>query len=213
MNKPLFINNIEKIFRKKRFLIFLDLISVVPRPIHILDLGGTLSFWQSNDYNYIGEFNITMLNIFQQYNLPSGFTSIVGDARSLINYKDKEFDLVFSNSTLNFVGSYEDQLKMASEIRRVGKGYFIQIPNRHFPLDWRTLVPFFHFMPSKFQAFCFQHFKVGTYPQVKDSSKAIELATRVRDVTRREMVFLFPEARIIQERVLGFSKSFMAYYV
>lgn len=211
MTKPRIVSKYEHIYRNNRFLAFISLISELPRPLNILDLGGTLSYWKSVNYDLLGDFNITLFNMVPKNNLPCRFTSVVGDARCLSNFKDKEFDLVFSNATLNLVGSYENQQQMASEIRRVGKQFVVQIPNRYFPLDWRTLMPFFHLIPSKYQAFCFMHFKVGTYERVKDFSKAIELATRVRDVTKREVNCLFPNSKLIEERVLGFTKSFIVH--
>ncbi|MEM2045934.1 MAG: class I SAM-dependent methyltransferase, partial [Candidatus Bathyarchaeia archaeon] len=57
---------------------------------------------------------------------------IIGDARCM-PFKDKSFDVVFSNSVIEHVGNYDDQKMCAEEIRRVGKCYFVQTPNFYFP--------------------------------------------------------------------------------
>lgn len=59
----------------------------------------------------------------------------------MLQFKEKEFDLVFSNSVIEHVGGFQDQMKAANEIRRVGKNYFIQTPNKYFlfrrPTFWK----------------------------------------------------------------------------
>ena len=100
---------------------------------------------------------------------------------------------------------------MASEIRRVGRRYFVQTANRGFPLDWRTLVPFFHWLPPSAQAWCFQKIPVGRYKKCPNQNVAMEWATRVRDLTGSELRELFPGGTTISERFFGFTKSFMVH--
>ena len=43
-------------------------------------------------------------------------------------------------------------MQFASEIRRVArKGYFVATPNRHFPIDPHTLLPFYQYLNPTFQ--------------------------------------------------------------
>lgn len=205
------IKNYEETFRYKRFKILINFLSTSNRPLCILDVGGTLQFWLNSDYRKLGDVRITLLNTFAQINLPPRFTSVVGDARNLSIYQNGSYDLVFSNSVIGHVGEFEDQKKMAKEVIRVGKRYFIQTPNKYFPIDWRTLVPFFHFLPVKCQAWCFRHFRVGTYNRVKSYEKSIYLASRIRNLSRHELATLFPGAKIFSERFMGFTKSFVAH--
>lgn len=79
---------------------------------------------------------VTLLNVMPQ----AGIDAVLGDARDLSRYGDGEFDVVFSNSCIGHVGGFEDQLRMAREIRRVGRRYFVQTPNHGLPIDWRILV-------------------------------------------------------------------------
>jgi len=50
---------------------------------------------------------------------------VKGDPRN-INFPDEIFDVVFLKFVMEHIGGFEDQKKMADEIRRVGKRYFVQ---------------------------------------------------------------------------------------
>ena len=47
----------------------------------------------------------------------------------------------------------ENQVKMANEIMRVGKKYFVQTPNKYFFIEPHYLLPFFNFCPDKIKYF------------------------------------------------------------
>jgi hypothetical protein len=102
-------------------------------------------------------------------------------------------------------------LRTASEIRRVGRCYFVQTPNHAFPIDWRTMVPMFHFLPAAAQTWCFERARVGTYRRARDRIEALHWASRVRNIRRRELALLFPGGTVVHERFGGFTKSFIAH--
>ena len=203
----MFLGKLHESFIDKRLSIFADIFDNTDGPIRILDVGGTQEFWKHNYPRDCKE--IVLFNLFQQEAEPP-FTCAVGDGCDLSRYGDNEFDIVFSNSTINLVNPYDNQMRMANEIRRVGKRYFVQMPNRNFPIDWRTLVPFFHFLPWQAQALCFRKMRVGVYRRTTDYEKSVILATRVHDLDYGELRKLFPDATILRENILGFTKSFMA---
>jgi hypothetical protein len=58
-------------------------------------------------------------------------------------YRDKEFDIAFSNSVIEHVGNDLRIRQMADEVRRVGRNY-LQTPNYYFPLEPHFFFPFFH---------------------------------------------------------------------
>jgi len=208
MANPKVLASIERHFRRRRFRVLSELCAQYShRPVRILDVGGTPAYWEEMDAAPIGHVQIVLLNISTSP-LPPPFLALVGDARAL-PFRDKEFDIVYSNAVINLVGGPSDQARMAFEIRRVGRSYAVQSPNRFFPIDWRTLVPCFHWLPAAVQAWCFRHLHVGLYPRVPDEKRARWLATRVRDVSRRELIQWFPEGRIISERVAWLTKSFV----
>lgn len=207
--KPAFVAAQELRARRDRFAIFARLCAGLKRPLCILDVGGTTQYWQDQDWQSLNA-EITLLNLSLE-TVQDPFISVVGDARDLSRYPDKAFDVVHSNSVLSLVGGFDDQLRMASEVRRVGRAYFVQTPNRQFPLDWRTLVPFFHWLPAATQARCFQRMRVGLYPRMDSYTDALYAASRVRDVTESELRMLFPDGTVVKERIAGLTKSFIVH--
>jgi hypothetical protein len=153
---------------------------------------------------------ITLLNLKEEgVSLPN-VISLAGDARSL-TMDNASFDVVFSNSVIEHVGSYQDQQRMANEVRRVGKCYFVQTPNRDFPLEPHFLFPFFQFLPVRTRIWLLQNFNLGWFPRTPDAVKAKEVVESVRLLDRHEFAELFPDSIIYEEKVLGLTKSFVAY--
>ncbi|HET9937799.1 MAG TPA: methyltransferase domain-containing protein [Gaiella sp.] len=58
------------------------------------------------------------------------------------------FDIVFSNAVIEHVGGRERQRKLVSEAIRVGRRVFITTPNRRFPVEVHTRLPFVHWLPD-----------------------------------------------------------------
>lgn len=198
--------------RRRRFSFFLSLLSEVKRPVHILDVGGTPEFWQLMGLSELNDVRITILNL--QAHPVSGplFDSVAGDARDLGRYADGSFDVVFSNSVIEHLGPhFSDQKLMAKEIERVGQRYFVQTPNRYFPLEPHFLVPGFQFMPVWLRTWMVSSFDVGWYKRIPDRANARREVESVSLLSRKQLRSLFPYAGIYEETVLGFTKSFVAF--
>ena len=59
-------------------------------------------------------------------------------------------DLVLSSATIEHVGNYQNQKKMIENIMDLStKFFFITTPNRDFPIDFHTKLPFLHMLPKK----------------------------------------------------------------
>ncbi|MBC8844888.1 class I SAM-dependent methyltransferase, partial [Escherichia coli] len=69
-------------------------------------------------------------------------------ATDLSEIDDQQFDIVFSNSVIEHLYTWENQEKMAKEVLRVGKYHFIQTPNYWFPIEPHWVFPFFQFLPK-----------------------------------------------------------------
>ena len=71
-----------------------------------------------------------------------------GDGREL-PFADGEFELGFSNAVVEHVaGGRAGQHQFVSELCRVARRVFVTTPNRWFPLDPHTLLPFAHWLPA-----------------------------------------------------------------
>lgn len=196
--------------RRKRFSLFKRLLSRLEGRIRILDIGGTQSYWEQMGFPSTDEVCITVLNITKPTGSIPGFTNTVGDARD-IQFDNMGFDVVFSNSVLEHVGDYEDQRRMAEEVKRVGKRYFIQTPNKYFPIEPHFLFPFFQFLPLSVRVWMVRQFNMGWYRRISDYKEARELVESVRLLKKGELIALFPDATIIPEKFMGMTKSYMVF--
>jgi ubiquinone/menaquinone biosynthesis C-methylase UbiE len=93
--------------------LFLKLLDVTKNKT-ILDLGGTSQMWHGTGF----ERNVTLLNLtsLKPEDIKQGFKCIQGDALNMYMIENNEFDLVFSNSVIEHVGSFENQKQFANEI-------------------------------------------------------------------------------------------------
>lgn len=123
-----------------------------------------------------------------------------GDARAL-PFDDASFDVCFCSSVVQYIPR-EERDRFAAEIRRVAPRYFVQTPNRWFPIEPHYLVPFFQFLPRRAQRWLNAHVGLGW--------RGRGSWTETQMLTARELRRLFPDARIERERVYGLTKSLMA---
>lgn len=201
--------------RNNRLSLFKSLIASLPTPIKVLDLGGTVGFWESSGFlsGEFGSIEITLLNltVADMGAAHSSVRQVIGDARNMECFQAKEFDVIFSNSVIEHVGDYEDQRRMANEVMRVGKRYFIQTPNLFFPIEPHFVFPFFQFLPVWLRVWLITHFDLGWYKKVTDKQKARDVVNEIRLMSKRELVNLFPKAKLYEEKVLGLTKSLIVY--
>ncbi len=196
--------------RRRRLVLFRALLDRLPRPVRLLDVGGTQFFWEMIGFWGEQGLEITMLNLTSGWARP-GFHSVVGDARDMRQFADQEFDVVFSNSVIEHVGTPDEQRQMASEIKRVGKRYFVQTPNRNFPLEPHFFFPGFQFLPLSTRIWLLQHFDLGWYKKIPDYTAARHEVETIRLLSRRDVTRLFPEGTLHQERFAGMTVSFVIY--
>jgi len=196
--------------RRRRFVLFRALLDRLPRPVRLLDIGDTQFFWEMMGFRGDQGLEITMLNLTPGWIRP-GFRSVVGDARDMRQFADQEFDVVFSNSVIEHVGKLDAQRQMAGEIKRVGKRYFVQTPNRNFPLEPHFFFPGFQFLPLSTRIWLLQHFALGWYKKIPDYTAARHEVETIRLLSRREVTRLFPEGTLHKERFAGLTVSFVIY--
>lgn len=73
--------------------------------------------------------------------------AVRADGREL-PFADGEFDLAFSNAVVEHVaGGRDGQRRFVHELCRVSRRVFVTTPNRFFPLEVHTLLPFVNWLP------------------------------------------------------------------
>jgi len=183
----------------------------LPRPVKILDIGGTTSFWEQRGWAGRDEFAVTTLNLQAESNKWSNINSVTGDATRMPEFSDKSFDVAFSNSVIEHLFTFENQRKMASEIRRVARAYWVQTPNFWFPIEPHFHVPGWQWMPVAMRVALLRRRRCGWRGPCSSVEMAKALVTEVRLLTAREMRELFPGATLWRERFGGLTKSFVAF--
>lgn len=197
--------------RLKRHAFFAGLISSIPHPIKILDVGGTELYWKTMRMADSQDIQITLLNLEKKEISAKNMISIAGDATQMDTFEDQSFNIVFSNSVIEHVGDFEAQRRMAQEVARVGKRYFIQTPNYWFPMEPHFLVPGFQWLPVALRVWLIRHFNLGWHKKITDIEQARDLVNHTRLLTKKEFQSLFPEAKLYEEKIFGLTKSFILY--
>lgn len=190
--------------RKRRMRSFVNLMDV-REGMSILDLGGQLTFWD----NFPLRLNLTVLNLpgSFRYNVPTyhNICYVEADACNIGRFDDGSFDLVFSNSVIEHVGSAERQARFAREARRCGRSYWIQTPSKWFPIEAHCGMPFWWFYPVKLR----DHFLKGWRNKYPEWAKMVEGTTVL---SKADLIHFFPEATLWTETFCGLSKSYVMYF-
>ena len=67
-------------------------------------------------------------------------------------FRDQEFDVSYSNAVLEHVGGPDQRRSFLLEAMRVSRSVFMLVPNRWFPIEHHTGIPFLHWWPSFFRS-------------------------------------------------------------
>lgn len=172
----------------------------------VLDVGGRPETWD----RIAPHAEVLVVNInFPPEGVPDGTRArlVLGDGRDL-SYRDDEFDLAYSNAVIEHVGELPDQLRMAAEMRRVGRAVWCQTPNRWFPVEPHLIGPLVHWLPARLRGSLLGWFLVRfvtawgwTHRPTRAESAAFVASIRL--MSRREVERAFPDCGIRTERVLG----------
>lgn len=209
--------------RGRRNLRFQRFASEILRPdgiLRILDIGGTFPFWQSW-WNVTPEdrMHITIVNNHQQDDTDDEVSNVPYienwrvDAMTLTPQQFGRFDVIFSNSCVEHLGSWQDQVQMARRIVDSCLPYFVQVPNKYAPIDPhypRPYVPFFACYPKPVQARLLTLSALGSGGRHTLAS-AHEMLDFYNPLGPGDMRTLFPDATLVVERPLGVPMSILAY--
>lgn len=190
---------------------FVRLLEPFPEPVRVLDVGGTVRFWRTHTPDIPKRLELTLLNLYaKDVSELEGARALSGDARRMSQFQDRSFDVCFSNSVIEHVGSLADQRAMASEVRRVATSYFVQTPNRYFPIEPHFLFPCWQFLPVAVRASMHRRFRLGWMPPQPDPRLARAEVEQIRLLDLGEYRGLFPDSEIHRERFGPFTKSLIA---
>lgn len=70
------------------------------------------------------------------------------DATVHLPFDDDTFDLVYASSVIEHIPR-ERRAAFAAELRRVGRGLYVQTPARSFPIEPHALLPIAHWLPAR----------------------------------------------------------------
>ena len=197
-------------FRRRRMLRFARALSITAET-RVLDVGGTLDYWQLLPQPP----RVTLLNtLMASETLRSAPSWVAGDGRAL-PFRDQSFDVVFSNSVIEHVGDREAQRRFALEAARVGRSYWVQTPNRWFPIEQHLLLPLVHWLPLRWQGGLVRrlhliHHVLGLRPDQREYYVRHYLQD-IRLLDAAALRELFPGARLIRERFCGWTKSLVVF--
>jgi hypothetical protein len=190
--------------RLKRWRQFADAFPDVSR-LRVLDLGGDARAWRSAP---VRPAHVILANIFAQEVEEPWMTAIVADACDPA-VELPEADLVYSNSVIEHVGGHWRRQRFAAAIRGAER-YWVQTPNRYFPIEPHFMLPWVQHLPHQAQSALVAAWPLGNYAGQKDGGQALGNALDIELLSRTQMKFYFPDAEIRRERFLGLTKSLIA---
>jgi hypothetical protein len=202
-------NSLSNRMRTARFRRFEALVAHLPRPLRILDVGGENEFWEQRGWAGRPDVQIFSLNLVPEQQRHENIQTIAGDATDLCQFRDGSFDVAFSNSVIEHLFTYENQRRMASEIQRVGRAFWVQTPNFWFPIEPHFHVPGWQWMPLGARIAMIRRWRCGWRGPCPDPVKARALVEELRLLRRGELKEMFPAATLIPERFCGLVKSWV----
>lgn len=141
--------------RTKKWLQFLHWSQTTPSTT-IVDIGVNIHEYSNNDnlleqlYGYPE--NITAVGLESDWaEFRSRYpqvTTKTADGTQL-PFADQSFDIAYSNAVIEHVGGQEKQRSFLQEMKRVAKRGYLTTPNRLFPIEVHTRIPFLHLLLPK----------------------------------------------------------------
>jgi hypothetical protein len=197
--------------RNKRFRLFERLTESMPRPLRIIDIGGTVDFWEQRKWVDRDDVQITLVNLEAQPQRYSNVTPTIGNATNLSDVANHSFDVAFSNSVIEHLFTFENQFSMAQEMQRVAAAYWLQTPNYWFPFEPHFQLPAWQWMPVWLRIEILRRRGAGRSGPIRDPALARQFVLEVRLMTQSELAQIFPGATIVPEKFAALTKSWILY--
>jgi hypothetical protein len=194
----------QLLFRRKRMREFVRLFSVNGNE-KIIDVGGTVFNWKFID----SKPSVTLINIGVKEWKENNFQMIEADGTK-IPFDDNSFDICFSNSVIEHVGNWDKCVSFSREIRRVAPKYYVQTPNKWFPIEPHLITFFLHWFPMSARRKLVRLFSVWGLVNKPNQQEIDHFLQGINLLSVKQMKILFPDAKIKKERVLFLTKSIIA---
>lgn len=196
---------LSKISRIRKLELFNKLMNPT-KETRILDVGAEISPNSECNIQFIDCYpwknNVSAINLSSEHIslIKQYYPEVdvrIGDACNL-PWENKHFDIVYSNAVIEHLENFEQQKKMATEIMRVGKSWFVTTPNRWYPFEFHMRLPFVTWLPRngyiRFgQVISYHHMKRKYMTGIRHDS--------LRLMTAKDLKHCFPTSRIIKQRV------------
>jgi SAM-dependent methyltransferase len=197
-------------FRPGRIKVLKAMLPQIANPnARILDLGGTARWWADV---HAPSRHITIVNLDRRLEnevLAAGYEFVCADACKL-PFADGQFDLVVSNSVIEHVGDASRQALFAAEMRRCGRAVYMQTPSRWFPVEPHLITLGLHWLPVPMQRRLIRWLSVWGWVAKPSQAQVDEFIGSTRLLDGREVRQFFPDCELVNERLLGLTKSFVA---
>ena len=192
-------------WRSRRMREFLVRVGAPPGAT-VLDVGGSVDLWDLVDHRL----HVTLFNTDEPhawgFRPPRGgdarYRVATGDACDLRCFDDASFDVVFSNSVIEHIGDDRRVDRFAGEVRRVGRGYWVQTPSWLCPVEPHTGLPFYWLYPAPVRAAIARRldrrYAANPWSCPMAETRMFRLAA---------LRALFPDAFVFTERIAGITKS------
>jgi SAM-dependent methyltransferase len=107
--------------------------------------------------------DITGVDLAARPDYPGPF--VQADAAEGLPFADGEFELVYCSSVIEHVPPAR-RAAFALEIRRVGRGWFVQTPAWSFPLEPHALLPAAHWLPARLRRLYWKLGAAGEWEEI-----------------------------------------------
>jgi hypothetical protein len=174
--------------------------------MRVLDLGGTPRYWRAAPAHPA---HLTIVNINAALRAEEPWIDLIAEDACAPTLPIGRFDLVVSNSLLEHLGDAARRRQFAEVVRGAADQYWVQTPNRYFPIEPHWLFPGFQFLPFGARVLVTRVWPLG-HRRSRDPNRATGLVSEVELVGPSDMRRYFPDAEIWIERFAGLPKSIVA---
>jgi SAM-dependent methyltransferase len=144
--------------RARRHAQFFALARLAPGA-HVLDVGcGQIGLRALEP-----DMDVTGVDLAERPDYPGPF--VRADAAEGLPFDAEEFDLVYCSSVIEHVAPVR-RAPFAAELRRVGRGWFVQTPARSFPIEPHSLLPGAQWLPRRLRKYYWRLGAAGDWEDI-----------------------------------------------